>query len=155
MGAAGTACRCAASAPDHRRRSPPAADRPPSDTAPASRIAPGPTGSDHRDRAFLCGPPRSSSGPPGEKIVLDRQPADLGVQLLDLPRGRMPEAQDLARAVPLGSTDAMQAGAPGSGSRASTQQSELTDVGRVKEPTQNSRTAANGPPRSSWRFDPQ
>ncbi len=39
-----------------------------------------------RDRASLCGPPRSSAGPPRQKIPLHNQLADLGVQLLDLLR---------------------------------------------------------------------
>ena len=85
MGAAGTACRCAASAPDHHRRSPPAADRPRARQPQHRALRP-----DRQIRIIAiehssCGPPCSSSGPPGEKIVLDRQPADLGVKLLDLP----------------------------------------------------------------------
>src|SRR4029078_9238681 len=42
---------------------------------------------DDPGRAWLCGPGRSPSEPPGEKIVLDRQLSDLGVQPLNITLG--------------------------------------------------------------------
>src|SRR5439155_23038289 len=76
-----TARRCGASAPDPSHPRSGRAGKPRSGPGSAGRIAGAPTAPGGCDRAALCGPARSSSGPPGQKISLDRELADLGVEL--------------------------------------------------------------------------
>jgi hypothetical protein len=63
-------------------------NRRPSAPRRASRIVGARINRDDGDRAWLDGSTRSFAEPLGEKIVLDRQLADLGVKLLDLARRR-------------------------------------------------------------------
>src|SRR5215203_1887987 len=76
-----TARRCGASAPDPPHPRSGRAGKPRSGPGSAGRIAGAPTAPGGRGRASLCGPACSSSGPPGQKIPLDRELADLGVEL--------------------------------------------------------------------------